>query len=191
MNRRAGLAIAGVLVLALGACGVAAQGTPQVFPPEDVPFGLLVRDEGATTTTVSQGGASVVVYFVGSQGLAAAIRDLYEPASPEDALAALVSGPTAVEARAGLRSALVPDVEAGVSVRDGTATVALDPEFLRLSRVEQALAVAQVVYTLTEFPEVVAVRFRVDGAPLAISVRDGAPTTGPIGRPQVVIPLVP
>jgi spore germination protein GerM len=64
---------------------------------------------------------------------------------------------------------------------DGVATVSVTPGFPGLSGGNQLLAVAQVVWTLTELPTVTAVRFSVDGTPVEIPTDDGL-TDRPVDR---------
>jgi len=78
----------------------------------------------------------------------------------------LLDGPTAVEGNS-LRTAILAGTELlGVEVRRGVADVNLSAQFeAAAGELVQLLRVAQVVWTLTELPEVDAVRFRIHGAP--------------------------
>jgi hypothetical protein len=84
------------------------------------------------------------------------------------ALKTLLEGPSADEAAAGLTS----EVPAGttlraLSIEAGVATVDLSGRFAAGGGSLSMMArVAEVVYTLTQFPTVKAVDFRLDGAPL-------------------------
>jgi germination protein M len=183
--------VAATMVIAatvLAGCGVSTQTTQREIEPSDVPFGLM-QSRRPTTTSAPPGTASdIVVYFVGTSGLGAAVREQRGNATAEDALDALAAGPTDGEARAGFRSALVPGSIDDVRVANGLARVDLDPEFLQLGRTEQALAIAQIVFTLTELETVDRVRLLVGGEPLPVAIVTGRTTTAPIDRDQVVVP---
>jgi hypothetical protein len=187
-------AVAALLALVAGVtagCGVATQSTPRRIPPSDVPFGLL-RARDSTTTSVPTGATSeLVVYLVGPDGLAPVTRDVRGTPTARDSADALTTGPTSDEAHAGYRSALVPGAIEEIRVANGKATVELDPEFLQQGRLEQALAIAQMVLTLTELDTVDRVRFLVGGEPLAVAQDNGRTTTAPISRDQVAVPPLP
>lgn len=180
----------GGMLLTAG-CGVTTQDSPKSISPEDVPFGLLRESPPASTAPKAGSSSALLLYFVGPGGLVPVPREVAGDGSARTAVSALLQGPTSAEAQGGIRSALPPDAEAQVTVRDRRATVDLDSNYLELSQVEQGLAVAQLVYTLTGVDEVDTVRFRVAGNRLTISVRDGTPTSDPVSRDQVVIPRLP
>lgn len=81
---------------------------------------------------------------------------------------ALLKGPNRTERSAGLGSAIPAGVTLlGLEVNDGVATVDLSSEFEAGNMVAQLpMRVAQVVYTLTRFSSIDAVRFAVDGEPV-------------------------
>jgi hypothetical protein len=94
------------------------------------------------------------------------------------ALVALGDGPNDGERFAGLTSNIRPIVDlAGVTVEDGVAVVDYNRYFETATTRPQ---VAQVVYTLTQFPSITAVRFLIDGAP------NGATGTRPTNRDDVL-----
>src|SRR5450759_4904569 len=82
------------------------------------------------------------------------------------AMEALLAGPTSAERTAGLTTA-VPDGTRliGVRIQHGVATVDLSDAFASGGgSLSMQARVAQIVYTLTRFPTVKAVDFRLDGA---------------------------
>jgi hypothetical protein len=94
------------------------------------------------------------------------------------ALVALGDGPDATEQMAGFTSNIRPIVDlAGVTVEDGVAVVDYNRYFETAATRPQ---VAQVVYTLTQFPTITSVRFLIDGAP------NGATGTRPTSRADVL-----
>lgn len=113
-----------------------------------------------TATTASEPPATTVaaptplrVYFLRDGKVAPVARTV--PATravATAALAELAKGPTAEEHRAGLTTAVPPGRDPPtVTIGNGVATVALPPDVTRPE-------LAQIVYTLTQFPTVSAVR---------------------------------
>jgi hypothetical protein len=99
-------------------------------------------------------------------GVVARERSSDRPAI-EVVVAMLLDGPTPREQEDGFRTAIPPNTELlGVTLRDGVADVNLTAQFEAAgAEVLQKFRVAQLVWTLTELPEVDAVRFRIHGAP--------------------------
>jgi len=98
------------------------------------------------------------------------------------ALEHLAEGPTRAEAATGIRTALPPEV-VGVDegLADGLTTVSVSRGFTGTAGGDQLLAVAQVVWTLTDLPGVATVRFVVEGAPVEVPT-DGGLTDRPVDR---------
>jgi germination protein M len=129
----------------------------------------------ATPTATPSGTTIVRAYFVlgsftGNEGLVPVLREVPQTkAVATAAVRALLEGPNDAEmaGRPAMYTA-IPDATSllGISIAGGVATVNLSQEFASggdaasLRRRE-----AQVVYTLTQFPTVDAVRFQLDGAP--------------------------
>jgi len=122
------------------------------------------------SSTAPSATSALTIYLVAKEHVAAAGRRVAGAGTPEAAVRALLNGPRgATEADLGLTTA-IPDGTAlhSVTVSDGVATVDLSSEFATgggsLSMQER---VAQVVFTLTQFPEIERVRFRIDGSPVS------------------------
>lgn len=100
------------------------------------------------------------------------------------ALTELLRGPTADEARAGYVTSIPPGPEVlGVTIAAGTATVDLSGTFASGGgSLSQLTRVAQVVYTMTRFPGVEHVAFRLDGRPAAAIGGEGVVVDPPVGR---------
>jgi spore germination protein GerM len=171
------LAAALLTTLLLGGCGV---------PPDRAPRQIA----GAAIPTPSgAGGAALVqptavsVYLVRGRHVVPVQRVVDAPASPDRRLTALVQGPTDREAEAGLRTSLAGGIRAGrVTVRGGTAVVTLAASFVDAGTEEQILALAQLVFTLTESDGVRAVRFTVEDSAVSVPRADGSLTAGPVRR---------
>jgi hypothetical protein len=98
------------------------------------------------------------------------------------ALDRLLAGPSAAEYAAGLRSQIPAGTTLlGVRISSGTATVDLSPSFeSAASPPAMPLRIAQVVYTLTQFPAVTGVRFEINGQ--GVTVIGGVPAQNPQTR---------
>jgi hypothetical protein len=99
--------------------------------------------------------------------------------SPARALGELLKGPTAAERRRGLISALGPARLETFSLQNRTATVRLRG---RPPWTGNVYAGAQIVYTLTEFPQVARVQLFVDGERCCLWQMSGEPVTEPLER---------
>jgi spore germination protein GerM len=186
------VAVAGALTVA--GCGIATEETPREIPTDAIPESL----RGVTTPTTSvasePGSARIeTVYLVrsgragGADALEPVAVEVAESGSPEDlprrVIDALVAArPDALD-RPDLLNAVPPDTQ--VRRAELGPDGVLDLDLTDLDTVEgtlQRLAVAQLVFTLTQLvePRVDAVRFSVDGQPVAVPVERG---TVPAGEP--------
>ncbi len=111
---------------------------------------------------------TVGVYFLRGERIGVATREI-EPAAGAMAAAmrALLAGPDAQE-RATLTTAIPERTRLlGVDVDGGIATVDLTRQFeLGGGSLSMQARVAQVVHTLTQFPAVIRVAFRIEGRPV-------------------------
>jgi Immunoglobulin-like domain of bacterial spore germination/Sporulation and spore germination len=98
------------------------------------------------------------------------------------ALDRMLAGPSAAEYAAGLRSRIPAGTTVrGVRISAGIATVDLSSSFeSAASPSAMPLRIAQVVYTLTQFPTVTGVRFAIDGQ--GVTVVGGVPVQSPQTR---------
>ncbi len=98
------------------------------------------------------------------------------------ALDRLLAGPSAAEHGAGLRSQIPAGTTLlGLRISAGTATVDLSSSFeSAASPPAMPLRIAQVVYTLTQFPAVTGVRFEINGQ--GVTVIGGVPVQSPQTR---------
>lgn len=107
------------------------------------------------------------------------------PAVGRAALTALLEGPTPEEAAAGVFTAVPPGTELlGLSIGDGVATVDLSEEFASGGDSASVLTrLAQVVYTITQFPAVDGVELLIEGsAPDPAFSAEGVVLEGPQTR---------
>lgn len=108
-------------------------------------------------------------------------------ATLDSAIEALRAGPLFTDTADGLRSAIPSsDMIDSATVQSGTATVNLAPSFLTLPGTEQTLAIAQIVYTVTNLPGTGLVEFRLGGRPLSVPTSNGQPSGGAVSRDDYV-----
>jgi hypothetical protein len=172
------------LALAGGALAVAAAGCGS-----EKAVSLGTPKPTTTTATESTGTVptllSLQVWFTRGDGLVA-VRRTHSPTRlvATTAMNALLDGPTAEERANGLASAVPAGTKLlGIAIRNGVATVDLTSEYQSGggSRSMQT-RLGQVVYTLTEFPTVQKVRFRLDGSPVDVFSSEGIVLDHPVGR---------
>ncbi|MGB2876202.1 MAG: GerMN domain-containing protein [Gaiellaceae bacterium] len=144
---------------------------------------------GSTTATEPTGtgssSLSLEIWFARGGQLTAARRvQAPTPGVATAAVTKLLAGPTRTERAAGL----ISDIPAGtrllgISIHHGVATVDLTSEY-QAGGSSRSLQVrlGQVVYTLTQFPTVKAVRFRLDGTPVNVFSSQGIVLDHPVGR---------
>ena len=175
---RTGTAVA-LACLLLASCGVRSQDGPEQLPPEVLPSELSASAAASTAPTTSPTTTTVPVYLVEDGRLVRVDRPARRRAV-QDALDALVA---AGEAGASRRSA----VPAGTLVerlsrRGDLLSVELSAQFGQVRGPDQVLAVAQVVWTATEFPPVRRVDLLVGGRRIELPVEQGEVSPGPARR---------
>ena len=163
-----------VAALLLTGCGVRPDDRPEpvttaAAPPSDTGNGSPAA------------GPRLTVFFVRGTDLAPVERRT-RATTTADAIAQLVEGPTRAEVATGIRTALPPEV-VGVDevLPDDVTTVSVTRGFTGITGGNQLLAVAQIVWTLTDLPTVTTVRFVVEGAPVEVPT-DGGLTDRAVGR---------
>ena len=159
-----------------------AQGSPDVTPapstdettdPSEEPSGSVGTGSPQPSTAPSaETGTSIVrTYFwlAGSAGSAGLVATLHEvPGTKAVATAAvksLLSGPTPMESQRSITSRVPAGTQLlGLTVDQGVATVDLSSEFDGGGGADAVQTrLAQVVYTLTQFPSVKGVSIRIEG----------------------------
>jgi spore germination protein GerM len=147
--------------------------------PEERPQPLTIPAPSVQAEEPREGRATkVALYFVRGGDLAPVLRRT-AGADAASVLDLLMAGPTRGEVLSGLRTALAPQsptVDEGPP--GGVTAVSVTREFTGITGGNQLLAVAQVVWTLTELPGTTEIRFYVDGAPVEVPTDQGLTDQG-------------
>jgi sporulation and spore germination protein/immunoglobulin-like protein involved in spore germination len=100
------------------------------------------------------------------------------------AMQALLAGPSPAELESGLGTAVPAGTRLlGISLKKGVATVDLTSQYQSGGgSLSMQARLAQVVYTLTQFPTVRTVRFHLDGEPVNVFSGQGIVLDHPVGR---------
>jgi germination protein M len=163
-----------------GATASSGPGSSQVASPPSSP----TASPGQTTT--------LRVYFVlgsltGNAGLVPVLRTILRTqAVGAAAMNALLAGPDPDELSAS--PAMYTNVPSGtrflgLSIANGVATVNLSREFESGAAAPSiAGRLAQVVYTLTQFPTIQSVQFQLDGTPVSVSSSQSVGLARPVTR---------
>ncbi|GAA4351510.1 GerMN domain-containing protein [Angustibacter luteus] len=186
------IAAAALCLVALGGCGLPADGDPRAIRSGDVPYGLLSPSPNGSATAspdLRVREAEPRTYLLDADQQLVAVPTPVDTSSlePREQLAVqlkmLSAGPTDRQRAAGLSTALTPGVDlALVDLVDGLATLevqaaAKDPSADRLP-----LAVGQIVLTATTVPGVRSVQIVRDGKPVEVPLPGGALTAEPLLR---------
>lgn len=168
-GRIAGAVAAGLLLVLVPGCG----------DDDDTSSSTTTSDEttaptsSSTTTTGEPSEEPVEVvevraYFLRDERVGPVAREAPDTAVAAAAMEGLLDGPTEEEEQLGFATTIPDGTELlGVTIADGVATVDLSEEFGSGGGSASMMGrVAQVVYTLTQFPTVDAVAFEMEGEPI-------------------------
>ncbi len=158
--------------------------TPQPTSTPNVPAGTPAPTSSDTTTVRAY---FFLGSFVDNAGLVPVLREVPKTqAVGAAAMRALLDGPN--DAELGGRPAMYSVVPEGtrflgLRIDDRIATVNLSREFEAGGGSASVLGrLAQVVYTLTQFPTVDGVRFELDGVPVTVFSGEGVVLDAPVDR---------
>lgn len=171
---------------------------PTPTPTEPTPTGEPVETAtpGATATSTPQATPEATptdepstialnVYFMRGEGVATVLRELPETEGvARAAMEALLEGPSSGEAETGLTTSIPDGTELlDIAIEDDVAIVDLSGDFESGGgSLSMRSRLAQVVYTLTQFPTVDAVQFRLDGVDTDTFGGEGVTLDGPAER---------
>ena len=152
--------------------------------------------QGSVSTTVSSSTTSTTagdpdetvtlnVYFVRDEKICAAARVV--PKTQQvgaAAMEALLEGPTTEEEAAGVFDAIPEGTTfLGLEIEDGIASVDLSEEYASGGgTLSMSMRLAQVVFTLTQFPTVKGVEFKLDGESVEVFGGEGIILDHPVDR---------
>jgi germination protein M len=180
MRRHSWIVVVGPALLIAAGCGGRTAEPPASTVP--APSAAPSSTRGATTTgvpvaastvpatsvaTTGAGATSVRIYLVRSGGVAPVRRSIAPTAATATAaLGQLIAGPNPAEVAAGYSSNVpIATAVTSISIAGGTAVVDLGAASFGAGggSLSQMSRVAQVVFTLTQFPSVERVRILLDG----------------------------
>lgn len=180
MRRRAA-PVRALLALAVAAslagCGVPRDDAPRTLDPANAPAGALPSPSRIPEPV---GNDRVALYFIREGLVAPVTRPVPQSTSVEPLLELLFAGPTSSEQASGT-SSLIPASLLVMNVREQGSTVVVTLGGSEALGRPQVLAFAQIVATLTP-DRAAGVRFRLDGADLAVPRSDGSLTDAPVSR---------
>ena len=162
---RSGVAAA-LTALVVAGCGVPAQDRAQVVPPAELPPELAASPGTPTRPRAAQ----VTVYLVQGSRLVRQEERTSRNDVAQALLALVAAGPRGARRSAGPAGTTVQRLQ----VRGDALTVDLSREFGEVRGADQVLAVAQVVWTATEFPTVRRVSLSVEGTRIDVPLPGGA-----------------
>lgn len=139
----------------------------------------------STTTLPATGSTTVRVYFSRDEKMAATTRVVAKTQqSGAAAMKALLEGPTAEEKDAGMVTCIPAGTTfLGLDIKNKVATVNLSAEYASGGgSLSMFTRLAQVVFTLTQFPTVEGVRFKLDGKLIDTLGGEGIIVDEPVGR---------
>ena len=179
------LAILVVLALLAGCGGDNDDDT--ATPGGSTPTGTAPAPTTSTDPEPEPAQSRVAVYFLRGEKLGVGARQAEGEAVARAALEALLEGPSDEEREAGLTTEIPDGTELlDLAVADGTATVDLTGTFEDGGGSASMQArVAQVVATLTQFPTIERVAFRLDGEPVTAIGGEGVAVDPPLGRQDI------
>jgi germination protein M len=145
-------------------------------PPSTTAVPSTTTPPISSTTVPAPATTDVRVYFLHGDKIDVAHRSV--TATPQIATAAmtqLLAGPTSADTAAGLASAIPSSTRLlGISIARGVATVDLTGPFASGGgSLSMAGRLAQVTYTLTQFPTISSVVFRLDGKAVTVFGGEG------------------
>ena len=165
-HRITSLIAAAAVVVAAAGCSIGTDSEPRAL--------------AVSTTTTSapaaptSGGASAQLWYLRDGSLVPAAVSLPDH-TVSTTIGALFDTTDAAVKSQKLTSSVPIDTElSSVDLNEGTLTVDLSKEFDNVVGPSRQLAIAQIVLTATEFPNVSRVRFKVDGKPVQVAT----PTRG-------------
>jgi germination protein M len=189
------LALVALVALVTVGCGMASQvgdggtvatsGSPTTTESPELTTTTIGTESPSTTAAAPADTTTVRVYFSRDEKMAAVTRVI--PKTQQvgaAAMKALLEGPTAAEADAGMTTCIPEGTTfLGLEISDGVAIVDLSAEYgSGGGSLSMFTRLAQVVFTLTQFPTVDGVRFKLDGEVIDVLGGEGIIIDEPMNR---------
>jgi sporulation and spore germination protein/immunoglobulin-like protein involved in spore germination len=183
MRRRARVLIPVLVAVVLAGCGGSTQqGSPTTSTTRTT---STTPTRSTSTTTPPAETIDVRAYFLMGEKVAAAHRQVaVTQAVATAAMRELLAGPSAGDRDAGMATAVPAGTRLlGISIAGGTATVDLSGAFESGGgSLSMTARLAQVTFTLTQFPTVGQVVFELDGKPVTVFGGEGIMLDHPATR---------
>jgi hypothetical protein len=167
-----------------------ASATVPSAPTASVSAGPIASGEATPAPSPAETMTLQAYFYLGGElgtaGLVPVIREVPKTqAVGAAAIEALLAGPTAEEGAERVITSAVPDGSRllGLTIENGVATVDLSSEFESGGgSLSVFVRLAQVVYTLTQFPTVSSVSFEIEGRAATVFSSEGLILDRPVGR---------
>ncbi len=181
-----------LLSVLLSSCGIPLSSQPTPLPINKIPLGLEAGPKTSVPTPKipvgkrGSTGSVFYVYFIDNNLLTPVTRSALH-LSPSIALKELLLGPTITEQSSNITTALQLDPQPSLSLKitkgsNPIATVGLDTTTASSSPIYLYEELGQIVWTLTQFCNITAVKFTYAGAPFPAYLPNGTAPTDPVNR---------
>lgn len=168
------MAVAAIAGAVLAGCGTDDKASPATATTASTepgsgsgPSASTIDSSGSSTTssTTPAPSKTVQVYFTRGGSLVASGRTVSGVGVARAALDAVMAGPNDIESTNGMQNGIPAGTKVlGLTIADGSATVDLSGQFTSGGgSLSMQLRVAQVVFTLTQFPTVDTITIHIDG----------------------------
>jgi germination protein M len=195
MTWRRAVVVCGVLVFGVGACGgddgaaptattTIVDAAPTSVPGSSTSTVATPTTAASTSSTTAVATRPVAVYLVRDDKIVAVHREVAGRDDPASALAELLAGPSSAEAKRGFGTAIPTGTSLNVVTTVGrNAIVDLSSGYAGGGgSLSMMLRVAQVTYTITQFPGIDSVSYRIDGRPVVALGGEGLMLDTPQNR---------
>jgi spore germination protein GerM len=172
----------GVVLTLLAGCGIPVEDRARPLTGAQIPSSAPTEGGTPQPPPGETVGPSAELYFVRDSRLAPVRRPVPVPQSLENAISALLRGPTAAERNEGMRTAVTRQVRVAGTIAAGVPLIDVTDAFIGIEGEEQILALAQLVFTLTGISGVEGVSFALAGRAVEVPTGDGTLKRGPLRR---------
>jgi spore germination protein GerM len=180
--RRSLLVVGAAMVASLalvGGCGIESDSSPRELADDQVPEELVAPSTtGSTAAGTDAPTRTRVIWFLSDELLTQSPREVEVRAEVEGVIEALLVGPSPQEQDAGLTTSIPAGTElidADLDEDSGLLTINLSEALELAEGSELTNAVAQLVYTATDFSDSIdQVRFQIEGQVRSVPTDGGA-----------------